>query len=423
MATSALGTWQPLLDGELQAAALTAAAEIADELRTRAGELVHEGSLACGQAGLATTLAYLDQALPGRGYGEAAAAQLDAALDYMSAVPIPPGLYGGFSGIAWAASRIDRMAGRSNDGEEFAEIDDLLLDMLSATSWDRHYDLIDGLAGLGVYALERLPHPKAYECLTRIVEHLDRWAERSPSGVTWRTPVELLPGPSRAMRPQGEYNLGMAHGAPGAIALLAQASAAGVAADAAARLVDGAVPWLLAQRLPNSPGASFEYETGFGDSQGPSRSAWCYGDPGVAAALLCAARCRGNSQWEREAIELAVAAANRPEPEMQIADAGFCHGWAGLAHVFNRLYQTSGEPQLAEAARRFCQRTLAARHADRGIAGYAAWLGDSDGKWGWRDEAGLLEGAAGVALGLAAAASDVPPLWDSVLLISNTVEL
>jgi hypothetical protein len=269
--------------------------------------------------------------------------------------------------------------------------------------------------------LERLPHPKAHQCLTRVVEHLERWSVTRPEGATWHTPLYLLPPHRQTARADGEYNLGLAHGAPGAIALLAQASAAGAAGDVAARLVDQAVPWLLAQRMNYAPGASFGYDVSPEDDQGPSRSAWCYGDCGIAAALLNAARSRGNAEWECTAVELAVAAGNRPESQMGVADAGMCHGWVGLAHVFNRLYQTSGDARLAEPARRFVERTLAMQYPGRGIAGYAAWMSHGDEPFDWTNEVGLLEGAAGVAMALAAAATDVAPTWDSVMLISNTV--
>ena len=41
----------------------------------------------------------------------------------------------------------------------------------------------------------------------------------------------------------------------------------------------------------------------------PARSAWCYGDPGVAVALLLAARDVDEPGWELAATELALRAA------------------------------------------------------------------------------------------------------------------
>jgi hypothetical protein len=174
----------------------------------------------------------------------------------------------------------------------------------------------------------------------------------------------------------------------------------------------------MAQQITNSPGARFGYQAYASEGQRPARSAWCYGDPGIAAALLCAAGSRGNAAWRQTAVELGVAAADRAESAMAVHDAGICHGWGGLSHLFNRMYQASGEPRLADAARRYLERTLEMRRTDVGVAGFPAWQSVTGG---WREEAGLLEGAAGVAMVLAAAASEVTPTWDSVLLISNTL--
>ena len=42
------------------------------------------------------------------------------------------------------------------------------------------------------------------------------------------------------------------------------------------------------------------------------RAAWCYGDPGVAVAMLWAAKAVGNAAWEKVAIEVGHQTAQRP---------------------------------------------------------------------------------------------------------------
>ncbi|HKG93849.1 MAG TPA: lanthionine synthetase LanC family protein, partial [Gemmatimonadaceae bacterium] len=129
----------------------------------------------------------------------------------------------------------------------------------------------------------------------------------------------------------------------------------------------------------------------------PTRSAWCYGYPGVAAALLAAARAAGEPGWERAATELALRAARRPPDECGVVDAGLCHGAAGLAQIYNRLWQATGDERLRRAATDWAHRAL-----DFPVP----------------DDPGLLVGAAGVALALLATVSDVEPEWDRVLLLS-----
>ena len=50
-------------------------------------------------------------------------------------------------------------------------------------------------------------------------------------------------------------------------------------------------------------------------------------------------------------------------------DSGLCHGAAGVGHLFNRLYQASGDPALAEAARFWFDRALAQYQPGEGIGG------------------------------------------------------
>lgn len=51
-------------------------------------------------------------------------------------------------------------------------------------------------------------------------------------------------------------------------------------------LLEQAVAWLLAQRLPGFEDSSYASWLCADRPPEPTRSAWCYGDPGVAAALL-----------------------------------------------------------------------------------------------------------------------------------------
>jgi len=78
------------------------------------------------------------------------------------------------------------------------------------------------------------------------------------------------------------------------------------------------------------------------------------------------------------------------------------------------MFQATGEPRLAEAARSWFEQTLAMRRPGRGIGGYEAWQpGGSRSA-----DRGLLTGATGIALALLAATTDIEPLWDRMLLVS-----
>ena len=101
-----------------------------------------------------------------------------------------------------------------------------------------------------------------------------------------------------------------------------------------------------------------------------------------------------------------------------VRDAGFCHGAAGVGHLFNRLYQVTGADTLADAARFWFDQVLLLRQPGRGIAGFAALI-PMDGSFHWVPLPGLIGGASGIALALLAAAYPQEPYWDGILLLSN----
>ena len=149
----------------------------------------------------------------------------------------------------------------------------------------------------------------------------------------------------------------------------------------------------------------------------PTRTAWCYGDPGIAAVLLSAARSFGRADWESEALDVARRSARRSEQAAQTVDAGLCHGTAGLAHLFNRFHQATGDPELGEAALAWTRRTLDMQRPGEGIGGYRSYMTSEKAADGdWSAQPGLLIGSAGIGLALLAAVSGVEPAWDRMLL-------
>ncbi len=437
--------WRPLLAGEAAAEALQVVEEIAEALASDPAEPAEgdseewpreQFSLSGGAAGQALFFDYAAEALPDRErYGELAAACLDRAVEAVAESPMSYGLYGGFPGIAWVAEHLQRRAAAGSAGEPAseghqegdpdddlnAEIDAALHELLSQSGWQDTYDLIGGLVGLGVYALERLPRPSAAECLGAVVDRLDELAERAPEGVTWFTRPELLGEWARPHQPDGHYNLGVAHGVPAVLPLLAAAARAGVREEKATSLLAGAAGWVLAQRDRTGSASSFCTAIVPGGERLPARLAWCYGDAGIAAAFLAAARLAGRPDWEREALEVARHAARRPVENAGVRDAGLCHGAFGLAHLFNRLYQAAGDELFAETARVWYREGLRYREPGRGVAGFAAWDA-RDGTLTWRSDGGFLTGSAGIGLALLAAATSCEPAWDRVLLADVPAE-
>jgi len=356
-------SWRPLLAAEPDAARVVVA-RIAEQIAA-APPAIPE--LANGQAGVAVLFAYLARDEPrwratSEGLLEAAGDQLEAAAT--------PSLFHGFPGIGWAGDHVRALLGEP-DLELNSELDEVLVDYLgNATA----FDLVTGLVGIGVYALER--GPAGERCLGRVIDRLRDAAARE----FWIS-RDQLPATEHARWPTGRWDLGLAHGTPGAVALLARTEARDLVASALDQLLVHRRSGEVAFPAFASPGEP---------SSRWVRSGWCYGDAAVALAIARAGRVE-------LAVELARHAARRPLDQTGVIDATFCHGAAGLAQIFGRLHAVTGDGALGDAARFWLAETL--RLAERTTA------------------PGLLDGAAGIALVLHAATSDHAPDWDRAFLL------
>lgn len=429
--------WKAILPADLATGAREALDAITADLERLTPQTLGAAStrLAYGSEGdLALYFAYLADADGARCHAERADMWLDAAIADAGSLSLGPGLFGGIASLAWIAQHLASMpdgadsaddASSSGDAEDSnVPIDDILLDVVRQEPWPRDYDLIGGLVGIGVYFLERLPGSAARAGLEQIVRQLEAIAEPGDPGVRWFTPARRLPDWQRQLAPDGYYNLGLAHGIPGIIALLGHCVSQGIATPRAERLLTAAMEWLLTRDHPGHGRSRFEnWElpgTRSTASRG-SRQAWCYGDPGIAVAILSAGWALSQAEWVRIAMSVLHDSVRQASVDAGVVDAALCHGAAGLAHIYNRVFQLTGDELVGHAAREWLLRTIRMR-TTAGYGGYQAYRptgfeGESD-ETPWRNDASLLTGSAGIGLTLLAAVTDRPPAWDRRLLIS-----
>src|SRR5678809_910316 len=105
--------------------------------------------------------------------------------------------------------------------------------------------------------------------------------------------------------------------------LVVLSAAARLGSTAMVRLLDGAVPWLLA-RETTDPTTAFPFWVGAGSSSGCT--AWCRGDPAVAVGLVAAGRARDRADWIAAGIRIANTALARSPSVARVSHAGLCHG-------------------------------------------------------------------------------------------------
>ena len=421
-AASTTLSWSPLLEGGLADQAITAVLGIAGHIVAleESAEMAEAGpSLWEGWAGLALLFAYLEDSGLMKGGLETAVRFQERAAEALGEAELDPTLANGFTGVAWAEEHLEQRFTPLEDREDrTAEIDEALVRLLRRRPWQNPFDLAHGLVGLGVYGLERVSWDSGREVLGAALDALAELALQEPEGIAWFTPAAFVPDYQKPRFPGGYYNLGVAHGVPGVAGLLAAALPTGVRPDLCRTLLTGAVTWILAHRLPSTAGSAFPSFVVPGEEPSPTRLAWCYGDPGVAAVLLAAARALDRPDWEREALAVARAAAARPAAGSLVHDACVCHGAAGVGHLFNRFFQATGEEAFREAARYWLATALRFRQEGQGVGGFLYHTSNPERPQEsyWHAKPGVLEGAAGVALALTAAVTSTEPSWDRSLL-------
>lgn len=275
------------------------------------------------------------------------------------------------------------------------------------------YDLISGLTGLGLYHLAR--HGPAASGLTAdVLAYLvDLAAPVQQDGVSlpgWWSGTGPGSRPDPAW-PGGHLNLGMAHGLAGILALLSAAMRAGITVEGHAAAIrelcaafdryrqgPASRPWWPpmvspAARTPGPPGTGSQ-----------PRPSWCYGTAGQARAQQLAGLALGDPARIRLAEQALTGCVQDRQATQALADAGLCHGWAGVVQALRRALADAADPGPLRAA---------LHTAQRGMEDHLARHGPPPAR-------GLLTGTAGIML----AQDDLPrpggdpPAWDACLLLT-----
>jgi lantibiotic biosynthesis protein len=383
-------------------------------------------SLAYGDAGIAVFLTYYWRVSRSEWAAAGARRYLQQAVRALSTDRMPPDLYHGFAGISWAFEHLAHTLWAARSASDKSSEIHEALNIWVTKPWVPA-ELFQGLAGVALYCCECLPSKSGQNLLHTVVERLKALAEQKDAGgYTW--PVSrfirddilksgyAIDNVNRGLKGM-LYRTDVSHGLFGVAACLAAVYAAGVSVDLARELVSGTLGWLLKAKRENAVHESFPLVIG---ADVPHiTTGWCNGDLGIAIALLTIGNSFGCNGWIETAIRIA-----RKEAAKRVTDIerdnqenySLCHGSAGRAHIFMRLYMNTSDSNFLTAAKYWLSHLLSLQ--DMRHSRTAGFLLNEPRAGGLKETFGLMAGIAGIGLTLLAAIAPVEPAWDTLLLAS-----
>jgi lantibiotic biosynthesis protein len=387
--------------------------------------------VAQGDAGLALMCGYFDACFPDQGWDRVAHQWIErASSGAETAEHLPGGLFEGLAGLAFTVDFLSRGGRRYRKlldhlhervvQDVRAQCETLDAELASGAVSFLAWDVIAGLTGMGAYLLSRRDHIH----IIPIIDRLLALTHNSQALPRWHTPAQHSSQWMLDAYPEAHLNCGLAHGIPGPLALCSLAELDGLTVTGLQQAIDGIADWLSRHCVEDSWGVNWpsavplnrhgeRLSAGTCEGLAGTHAGWCYGSPAVARALWLAGRARGNSAYTALALNAMHAVMRRPPTARGLSSPALCHGLAGLLCITLRFRQDIPDNRFTSFGRALL-RQIEEMHEPGSLLGYRT----TEPGGGRIDQAGLLDGAPGIAMALLAAATPQPPSWDRLFLLS-----
>ncbi|MCF6297672.1 MAG: lanthionine synthetase C family protein [Flavobacteriaceae bacterium] len=324
-------------------------------------------------------------------------------------------LSNGLCGFAWFLQYLI-----NTDSLEVKEVEELLITVDEAAYKSalndikkNNHDFLHGGIGKATYLLTRVKQNGYVEkYLIDILSLLENNAIHSPFGICW---VEQ--DFDNTLSDDNPVLLGLAHGLASKVVFLTKMLNANIECNRVKKILIGSVKYLLNHKNKKDEVSIFPFMVSDKEVDAISRLSWCHGDLGISIALWQAGEVLKNDSLKKEAISICLETTKRVDKSVTfIKDAGFCHGTAGVAYLYKRMYQYTGNSTFSMMTDYWIDETIKFAKWDDGVAGFKLWHNASEK---WVKDYGLLSGVAGIGLVLLAAYSTKSNLsWDELFLLS-----
>ena len=373
-----------------------------------------DGGLMGGKAGLACFCAYYADWTGKLSFEDLAADMVEHALNHAVRDSSVYTFSNGLAGTAWMTGHlVENKFLKAETGNIYDTLDPILYKAMMSNMKEGHYDYLHGAMGIAMYFLRSKEFNPDPSYLNDMLLELEKHAKIDTDGsIKWISVIDSETG-------REGYNISLSHGISSIIIILAKILSAGIAVERCRRMIRGSLKYLERQQLDRGQYISFfpPWALESMEEVQNSRLAWCYGDLGIGLAFLSAGKALANEEIYSKGVNILSGTTFRKDPgDNLVMDAGICHGASGVALIYNKLYHETGMKIFKSATIHWLDVCLNMAFHEDGLAGYKAWYTEKYG--GWRKNADLLEGVAGIGLVMLSFVSCKAPAWDECLLLS-----
>ncbi|WP_216831389.1 lanthionine synthetase C family protein [Alkalihalobacterium elongatum] len=340
-------------------------------------------------------------------------------------------LFSGTAGIAFAI-RIASLDGqyysklqRSLDEYLYEQIDKTLAVIKKKKATEMFdYDVVEGLTGIANYLFlirndntSELFIRKILDYLVTLSSYKDYNNYKIPN---WHILNEhLFSDHEKGIFKDGILNVGLSHGIAGPLIILSKAYNRGLIVEGHLEAINRIVGDILRLKNHNSNnwGGMININNYIDTNMiinEPSRSAWCYGTPGTAFALLCAAEALNDLELLGLAKQAMLDLIGKEEG---LFSPTFCHGYAGITYIYKRFYEKTLDIRFLEESHRLKEKTLEYFNEANSFGFLDIELKDNNLLK--LNSIGILQGITGVLLPLLSFEENSPSTWSAAFLLDD----
>lgn len=271
---------------------------------------------------------------------------------------------------------------------------------------NENYDFMHAALGIGFYFLKKKTNEQN---IHELIDYLYKTAKKDivNKSFKWESIIDNKIGIKG-------YDISLSHGIASIVIFLARAIKYNIINQKLYELLEGSINYILSQELNiQEYGSSFPH---YSKKNFPlkSRLAWCYGDLGIAISLWIAGKTVNNQIWMDKSLDILLKTTSRIKiSDTNVVDAGICHGCAGIALIYRRMYLETNIDEFICATNYWMDQTLNHSQFNDGLAGYKTHILNN-----WINDYSLLTGISGIGLSFISYLSDDLQCWDEILLLS-----